>query len=339
MFRSFVFLALVLSLPVSGLAGNEESKERSLEELLNTELSSMGALGVQHTHLKGEWMIGYQLMVMSMDGNLDGGQQISPEEVLQDFMVSPTHMRMEMHMFEVMYAPTDDLTLMGMVPYIRQSMDHLTRRGTSFATDSEGLGDVSAYALYTFYRQRNHRIHIDGGVSLPTGSIDERGATPMGPDSKLPYPMQLGSGTFDVLPGIAYLGSTDRFVWGARTGAAIRLGTNDNDYRLGNAYGFTFWGGLKLTDWLSSYVRTGVQTWGNFQGADPELNPRMVPTADPLRRGGTRVPFVLGFNFFQPEGSLKGNRLTLESGWPSQSLEGPQLETDWHMRLAWQWTF
>ena len=44
MFRSFVFLALVLSLPVSGLAGNEESKERSLEELLNTELSSMGAL-------------------------------------------------------------------------------------------------------------------------------------------------------------------------------------------------------------------------------------------------------------------------------------------------------
>ena len=83
-------------------------------------------------------MIGYQLMVMSMDGNLDGGQQISPEEVLQDFMVSPTHMRMEMHMFEVMYAPTDDLTLMGMVPYIRQSMDHLTRRGTSFATDSEG---------------------------------------------------------------------------------------------------------------------------------------------------------------------------------------------------------
>ena len=151
--------------------------------------------------------------------------------------------------------------------------------------------------------------------------------------------MQLGSGTFDVLPGIAYLGSTDRFAWGARTGAAIRLGTNDNDYRLGNAYGFTFWGGLKLTDWLSSYVRTGVQTWGNFQGADPELNPRMVPTADPLRRGGTRVPFVLGFNFFQPEGSLKGNRLTLESGWPSQSLEGPQLETDWHMRLAWQWTF
>ncbi len=55
-----------------------------------------------------------------------------------------------------------------------------------------GRGDV---------RQRQQR-EANLGLTLyfPTGSIDERGATPMGPNMQLPYPMQLGSGTYDLEP-------------------------------------------------------------------------------------------------------------------------------------------
>ncbi len=38
-------------------------------------------------------------------------------------------MDMEMHMLGVMYAPSDDVTLMAMVPFVRLDMDHRTRTG------------------------------------------------------------------------------------------------------------------------------------------------------------------------------------------------------------------
>jgi len=40
---------------------------------------------------------------------------------------------------------------------------------------------------------------------------NERDDTPAGSNQKLPYPMQLGSGTIDLLPAIIYIGQTDKF--------------------------------------------------------------------------------------------------------------------------------
>ena len=82
------------------------------------------------------------------------------------------------------------------------------------------------------------------------------------------------------------------------------------------------------------------RVWGNVDGADPALNPAMVPTADPDRRGGERIDLLAGVNLFRNEGKLKGNRISIEAGLPVyQSLDGPQLETDWIFKVAWQWAF
>ena len=117
----------------------------SIEELMTVDAVGIDVLGT-HTHLAGEWMVGYHFMGMSMTGNMDGTRSVSSSEVLQSFLVAPTDMRMEMYMFHLMYAPSDDLTLMAMAPYVHLSMDHVTRTGGRFTTDSEGLGDVE-YAL------------------------------------------------------------------------------------------------------------------------------------------------------------------------------------------------
>ena len=122
--------------------------ELSIEELMNMEVLRINVLGT-HTHLAGEWMIGYKYMFMKMDGNRDGTDRKSTGEVLADFMVAPLDMTMEMHMLDVMYAPTDDFTLMAMLPYLRLSMDHVTRTGARFTTRAEGFGDFQAKALYT----------------------------------------------------------------------------------------------------------------------------------------------------------------------------------------------
>lgn len=324
-----------------------EIRDLSLEELLEVDVVSINVLGT-HTHLEGEWMLAYSFMFMKMDGNRDGTNRISTSDVVDpekfDFKVAPTNMSMEMHMPMVMYAPSDDLTLMAMLPYIRLEMDHVTRTGVRFTTRSEGIGDLKVSALYTFFRRGfdRHRLVFNGEVSFPTGSIDERDflAKPAQGKKQLPYPMQLGSGTFDLHPGIAYLGQTESWGWGVEVKSTIRLGENGNDYTLGNQYQLLMRVDWKWTDWLAPFVQVDGRTWGNIDGADPALDPTLVPTADPNRRGGERVDLLFGFTLYQPKGTFKGHRLAVQGGLPLyQSLDGPQLETDWQFRVGWLWVF
>ncbi|MEA5597889.1 transporter [Rivularia sp. UHCC 0363] len=299
----------------------------------------IGVMG-EHTHKKGEFMFSYRYMLMKMDGNRDGTKSISDREVLQQYMVTPVDMTMQMHMVGAMYGVSDDVTLMAMVPYVSKEMEHLTRMGGRFTTNSEGFGDIKTTALYTIFNQDQQRIHLNLGASFPTGSINERDDTPVGKDQILPYPMQIGSGTFDLLPGITYLGQSEKGSWGAQALTTLRLGKNDNGYRLGNQYQVSGWIARNWTDWLSTSLRLTGATWGNIDGADSRLNPMMIPTADPNRRGGTQLNLGFGVNLYAPEGNLKGSRLAMEFELPIyRSLDGPQLETDWQLTLGLQSSF
>lgn len=294
----------------------------------------------EHTHKAGEFMFSYRYMFMRMDGNRDGTNDLTTEEVLQQFPVTPTDMNMEMHMFGGMYAPTDDLTLMVMIPYVLKEMDHVTRTGVNFTTNSEGFGDLQLTGLYNVLRQNRQRVHFNLGLSFPTGSIDERDDTPAGSNVRLPYPMQIGSGTFDLRPGVTYLGQADIVSWGAQASTILRLGENSNDYQLGNQFNVTGWVAGKWVDWLSTSLRLDFKTLGDISGADPLLNPMMISTADPDLRGGERLDLGLGFNLYAPRGSLKGTRLGFEFVLPLvQSLDGPQLETDWQLTVGVQASF
>ena len=316
--------------------------ELTLEDLMKMDILFVDVLGT-HTHLAGEWMIGYKFMFMKMDGNRDGTDRKTESDVLQTFPVTPVNMNMGMHMVDVMYAPSDDLTLMAMFPFVQLSMDHVTRMGVQFTTEAQGIGDVSLSALYTFYgdvREERRRLVFIPGLSLPTGSIDRRDATPAGPNQQLPYPMQLGSGTVDLLPSIAYLGEGKNWAWKAQAGGTLRLGKNSNNYRLGNRLHLTASATRKLSNVASLSAQIDGRGWGNIRGADSNLNPAMVPTADPNRRGGERVDLFFGLNLYIPEGTYEGNRVALDVGFPIyQSLDGPQLETDWQLAVGWNWTF
>ena len=301
-----------------------------------------GPIGVMgaHTHSQGDWMISYRFNTMNMGGNRKGTSEVSAEQVLNDFMVSPTEMTMHMHMFGLMYGKSDDFTLMGMLPYTLISMDHMNRMGARFSTESEGIGDVKLTGLYTIYEQGQMKLLLNAGLSLPTGSIDERDGTPSGADQKLPYPMQLGSGTYDMMPGITYTDMHGDWFWGGQLNAVIRPGKNDNDYVLGNRYGLTAWGARKLADYARASFRLDGEVWENIYGADPELNPMMVPTARTDLRSGKRIELLFGINFIAPKGHLDGNRISFEVGFPIyQDLDGPQLEFDYRVTAGWQWVF
>ncbi|MFQ5598179.1 MAG: transporter [Nitrospiria bacterium] len=322
----------------------------SIEDLMNLDVFSVNVLGT-HTHLEDEWMLGVQYMTMSMDGHLSGTRKLNDNDVLPDFMVTPTEMTTHMSMIELMHGVSDDLTLMVMVPYLSKSMDHLTRTGMRFKTESQGIGDLKLSGHYTLFGniQRDafhalpwgpHRFILNFSISIPTGSTDEEDLTPNG-RQKLPYPMQLGSGTYDPSLGITYLGQSELWAWAAEAAATLRIGRNNNDYRLGNAVHLSGWVSRKLSESTSLFLELEGHAKGNIKGADPDLNPAMVPTADPKRRGGERLDLSTGINLYLPSDEVnKGHRITIEAAIPIyESLDGPQLRMAWMFRLGWTWTY
>jgi hypothetical protein len=301
----------------------------SLEELYNLDVIQLNVIG-GHTHPAGQIMFGYEFMFMDMGGHLSGTHDVSESEILKQFPSASTGMTVDEHMLEVMYAPTDNLTLMGMVPIKHIDMD-MVMDGFRFTEHSEGIGDFQVMTLYTVLGSvsKGNRLLINAGMSFPTGSIDEKN-TIMGDTFQLEYPMQLGSGTYDFRPGLTYLGESNKWAWGAQFLTTVRFGRNENGYRLGNEYGLMGWVGYAVTDWFAPSLRVNGRIWGNVHGADAEIDPTFDAEGDPHRQGGRRVDLLLGTNFYVPNGVLKGTRVNIEAGLPIyESLRGPQLSTRW----------
>lgn len=302
----------------------------------------IGVMG-DHVHSAGEFMFSYRFMRMQMEDSRVGTETVSNDEVLQQFMVVPTEMPMDMHMVGAMYAPTDWVTLMGMTSFVSNSMDHLTRMGGTFETSSSGIGDTKISALIPFLTEGQYRAHFTAGVSIPTGSIDETDVTPASaPDeARLPYPMQIGSGTFDLLPALTLLGMTEKGSWGVQARATLRLGENDRGYAFGNRMDYTGWLAYRVFDGFSASARVSYSDWGDIDGSDPAYtNLNMVQTVRTDLQAGRMITVPLGVNYYFGEGALSGHRLLVEFAMPVyQDLDGPQMERQWDVTVGWQKSF
>ena len=325
--------------------------------------SPLGVMG-NHIHQAGEVMFSYRYGIMEMNGNLDGSASVSTQDILADYMMAPTSMRMEMHMLGAMYAPSDSITLMTMLPLKRMAMSSRPRIGEPREAKTSGAGDLKLAGIFPLWAAGDHSrtLKLNAGLSIPTGSIKETNMT----GGHMAYPMQLGSGTFDLLPGLTYLEEKDGWSWGAQATSVIRLGENGEGYSLGNRFQATAWYSHKLSDMLSASARIEGAAWGNVDGEDAQMDQMMSPNADPNRRGGERVDILFGLNIFldtdrwdnwdrwfvdkdngqllraQPKKNStdKETRLAIEIGFPvHQDLDGPQMESAWRLMAGMQVSF
>lgn len=296
-------------------------------------------------------------MNMAMEGLRDGNERVSTADAHDSYhyMNAPLKMDMQMHMLGAMYAPSDKVTFMVMLPYVEKSMDLLMKMPmgptyTPFTTETKGVGDIKLAAMLPLYNYQGGKMHSTLSVSLPTGSIDEKDQTAMsmGNEVQLPYGMQLGSGTYDLRPAITWTKLNAGWSWGAQTTATIRTGgKNDNGYRLGNALEAQTWVAWSPSQSVSVSSCLKWQAWGDIEGADSTLNPAMVgpgtammgrgvPTADPDLQAGRRTDLHVGVNWL----SDAGHRLAVEYGMPiQQHLDGPQMELDSVATVGYQYAF
>lgn len=327
-----------------------QTETESTEHLFNSNRPSghapISIMG-DHTHAAGEFMVSYRFSTTTMEDLQRGSEEVSYESVLRPngglYMVTPTQMTMNMHMVGAMYGVTNRLTLAAMSSYMTMDMDHLTAMGGSFNTQSSGIGDTSISAIYNVFKMPRQRVLFQAGISLPTGSIDEQDVTPAsnGSETILPYPMQIGTGSYNGILAGTFLGQTSCFSYGSQVYARIPLGdANDNGYKVGNMAKLNSWINFDINDNFSVSGRVEARKVEDIDGANPALNPLMVITADTSNSGGEFLDAGVGINFYVPTGSLKNFRLAVEYIQPVvQNLNGVQLKTQEVFRGGVQYAF
>lgn len=322
---------------------------------------------VDHMHKAGEFMVGYRYSWARQSGDqLDGTSTININDPSNPLLhracqneavaghehcsMYQTEMTMQMHMLDIMYAPTDWMTLMVMpqwmtmdmtmdtLPFAHHDMGHgeMDHMG-SHGHGTDGLGDTIFGALIKISSGPGYSLHTGMMFSAPTGSTTERASN----GNLTHYMMQLGSGTWDFLPSLTYNGRADRLSWGVQLSGIIRMeDENDQGYRLGDVFQATGWAAYRLTDWMSASVRLLSTRVSQIEGSFFPTGSGMSAPDFPTNYGGSYFDVGLGVNFVVPDGALKGHRLSVEWLEPVRDdVNGYQQERDGTLYANWSKAF
>jgi hypothetical protein len=269
---------------------------------------------------------------------------------------------MDMNMLNLTtaYSLSDKWVAGAMFMWMDNSMDMkfnsmmATMTGQSgFTMKSRGLGDIMLMAKYRLFADDPliplKQSSLILGLSLPTGSIDEKNSThPVAArqTEQLPYGMQLGSGTLDPTIGVVYGQSSSPWWWGINGMYTARLYDNDRGYRLGDEAQINAWGMFQVSyDFLLQ-----AQLNGRHQGAirgemdeastgasghvvigDP-TSPYTTPLWNPDNYGGTQLFATVGLQWQPAPKHIIDFQISLPV---YQDLNGPQMEADYRAMLTW----
>ncbi len=295
-----------------------------------------------HTHKQGEWMTEYKFMYMNMQNMSRQTTQLTPQQVFDQtgVAVSPTDMNMKMSMAHIMYGLTDNITLYTMLMWTDLAMDHVPNPlgpvPVPFRIENSAFDDMIVGANINLYEDCNSQWIGSFGLVLPTGDIGRRigpGVPPAG--QVYPYPMRVGSGSISLRPALTYKRWNECGSIGVQAIGYIPLNENYRDYRLGSQARVSFWISRLLSESTSASFRVEGFWQGNVDGADPELNPAQVTTANPLWQGRSVMNLYGGLNKI-----VCGHRFAVEMGAPIyQNVRGYQLEQDFFLFTSWSKAF
>jgi hypothetical protein len=325
--------------------------------------------GVMFDHMlstAGDMMVGYRYVYGSQSGDtLHGSSSVSDPTLAANgcspnpCYLKPGSMSMNMHMLDLMYAPTDWLTLMLMPQFVSMSMtmndlyqeydpnthpmmgDMLSHHIQS-GHQTGGIGDLGMYALFKLYDNGVHHLHITTGLSAPTGNANlQLNRNHKIDGGYIDYGMQLGSGTWDFKPSLTYTGQWQQLSWGAQSSGTVRMeNRNESGYALGDQFQSTAWGSFHFTHWLSASVRGLFTSQGAVKNQYNGLVNQYGPMDYTANYGGNYWDVGFGLSATVPSGDLAGNRISVEWLQPVQdNVNGYQLERDGNLAATWSLAF
>jgi hypothetical protein len=289
----------------------------------------------------GTLEVGYRFGRNNARGLRFGTDNVLETEVLNlGFTFVPLERTTDSHRVVAGLGLTEQLSVVGSVAWIEKNRT-TANDSTIFFNETSGISDVTADALWEFYREGPYRAHLQGGVVIPTGSFDERGDFGFDVDAILPYEMQIGSGSFAVTPGITGQVQNDVGSVGMQVRGIFYLGENDRGWRPGTAIDARLWTQYAFNSVVSASAGIRAAHRAAIQGADPDLETFRDPGDLALSFANERVDLPLGLNVRLPgTGPLAGKRLSFEAIWTvHEESDGPILADDWGFIIGLQSQF
>ncbi len=350
--RFFIFTLMCCVLATSNVNANASDTTQTKCLLFGKNIP-IGLLASCYVE-KNKWSFNY-----SFSDNHHKGNKMGTEKVTNDFvftqsgnMMSPLKMNMKTHLFTAMYGISNRLSamatfgiktnMMNMKPmpaYLAEEltgMDMSTMKMPTFC-NAYGFGDTKLYLFYNAIKKCNFDIIIGGGINIPTGSITKNGPTIIGSSKRLAYSMQLGSGTFDLIPNISCVGQHNFWAYGAEAIANITPSTNRLGYSYGNQFNLNTWISYSFLKIFSATARIKGTSQGDIFGFDPALYQMRNndPTDNPNNYGGKTAIAFAGLNFDIYNENEKYLGVKLECGMPLyQNLNGIQMRTSSTFQLG-----
>ncbi len=309
---------------------------------------------ISHVHKKNEWMISYRYMNMTMDGLLSGTEKMNADAVFVNYLMVPDKMRMDMHMLMAMYGLSNKVTVMAMFHYNVLAMDMLmfdsggghvhpgATGSMNHVMKTSGISDIKLHALFALLKKQRHQLLLSGGINIPSGSIQVKGSKDemMFPNQRYPYSMQLGSGTWDLQPGINYLYQKGKLTFSTQLNSVIRVGYNTVGYKLGDEVSANSWMAYQWHRVFGTTLRAEAAATGRMDGYDKNLYYFSEPSANPFNYGGKRINCYMGAVLQFKKGILKKQRLGFEYGVPVyQYVNGIQMSQKQSLIAAWSIAF
>ena len=282
-----------------------------------------------HFHDKGGLMISYRYIFKNMSGNLNGNSEVKIEDIFNSYNLISESNRVESHKVGFMYGMSTKINLMASIGFTVKTMNLLSKKNQSFKPKSSGINDINITALYNLVDKSRNKTHLNIGISFPIGSINFNDEYSSSSITKLPYNMQIGSGTWNTNLGFTTFFQYEKFSFGLQPSYKVHIGKNSNDYSFGNILDVNYWAAVKISNWISLSLNLQNKFSNKIRGNDPELTSNIVPESNAYNYGFYVFNSSIGTNILPPYGKLKNIRIGIEYFLPLlQNYNGIQMGVD-----------
>ena len=288
-----------------------------------------------------EWMVYLRYQRIEQDGVRNDREDLSSQEVFDmGYTVAPEEMTTDVVDVQMFYGWEERWTFFADLPWIAHEAENVTDTGADFTTESDGIGDLKLGAMRLLHREEGRVLIANLGLSIPTGSIDESDEDAAGQPITLPYPMQIGTGTYDIHPGISWLVQYDTWSWGAQGQWRVSTGSNSEEWARSGEGDMSAWLAKGFSPSIAGSLRLRGYFWGDVHGDADDLDPNVNPQNDEHQQGGERFDVVAGLDWQFGEGHDAIRTLGFEVGKPVlEWVDGPGLSTDFYVTFGWRYSF
>ena len=282
-----------------------------------------------HFHDKGGLMISYRYILKNMSGNLNGNSEVEIDDILNNYNSISESNKIESHKVGFMYGISRKINLMTSIGFTLKTMNLLSKKNQAFQVSSSGVEDINFFGLYSLIDKSMNKTHLNIGVSFPVGSINSNDNFSSFSITKLPYNMQIGSGTWNTRLGLTTFFQLEKISFGLQPSYNIYIGKNSFNYSFGNDLDINYWAALKISNWISVSLNLQNKFSDKIRGKDPELTTTIVTESNAYNYGFYVFNSSIGINIIPPFGKLKKIRIGIEYFLPLlQNYNGIQMGLD-----------